>query len=139
MLLLGLFVVTAPTGSVAQPNPPNPGLVNGSYEVIFSGYLSGRGRATVNPRNVLINAPQIGDEKGANGNFRATCTRNGNHFTGTGSAPGGTVTVKGRLDPANKSLNAARISFTYIISNGSTGRAAGNGPPRGSGTGKGKQ
>ena len=139
MLLLGLFVVTAPTGSVAQPKPPNPGLVNGLYEVIFSGYLTGRGKANVNPRTVIITAPQIGDEKGANGNFRATCTRNGNHFSGTGSAPGGTVTVKGRLDPSNKSLHAARISVTYIISNGNTGRAAGNGPPRSSGGGKGKQ
>ena len=139
MLLLGLFVVTAPTGLVAQPKPPNPGLVLGNYEVIFSGYLTGRGTATVTPRDVIIKAPQIGDEKGKDGNFHAKCTRNGNHFTGTGSAPGGTVTVKGRLDPANKSLSAARISFTYIISNGSTGRAAGNGPPRSNGTGKGKQ
>jgi hypothetical protein len=130
MLLLGVFVITAPTGSVAQTRPTIE-KVNGAYTVVFAGYLTGRGTANVSARNVIINAPQIGDEKGANGNFHAKCTRSGNHFTGTGSAPGGTVTVKGRVDPSNKSLRSARISFTYVISSVKTGRAVGdqNGKP----------
>jgi hypothetical protein len=138
MLLLGLFVITAPTDSAAQGRPRSPGLVNGSYEVVFAGFLTGSGRANVSQQGVMIIAAQIGNEKGANGNFNVKCTRNGNHFTGTGSAPGGTVTIKGRLDPSNRALQAARISFTYMISNGKSGRAAGNGPPRGPGGGNGK-
>jgi hypothetical protein len=128
MFLLGLVVVTAPTGSVAQTRPSGAAAaakVNGRYEIVFAGYLSGRGNGVVGGPNVIIQG-QVTDETGATGNFIARCKRNGNYFRGTGSAPGGSVTVKGRLDPSNKSLRAARLTCTYIISSAKTGRIAGD-------------
>ena len=125
LLLLGI-ILTAPTGSVAQPgqNPPVE-KVNGGYALVFAGFYTGSGNGAVTPKQVIVQG-RVTDETGATGNFIVRCPRNGNHFRGTGNAPGGSVTVTGRLDPYNKSLKASRLSFTYIVS-GKTGRGAGHG------------
>lgn len=126
MLLLGALIVTAPIGSVAQTQPAAKNSVNGAYRLLFAGYVTGRGTAAVGQKRVVI-IGQVTDEAGASGNFRAQCPRNGNYFSGAGTAPGGaTVTVKGRLDPSNKSLRAARLTCTYIVSNAKAGRIAGD-------------
>jgi hypothetical protein len=125
MLILGIVVVTAPSGSIAQQTRPSSTRVTGSYELVFAGYFNGRGNGNANPKFVIITG-QVADDAGASGNFQAKCTRNGNLFSGTASGPsGGTITIKGRLDPPSKALPKPRLSFTYIASNGNTGRGAG--------------
>lgn len=127
MLVLGVVVVTAPSGSIAQQTKPSSTRVNGPYELVFAGYFTGRGNGIANPKLVIING-EVTDDAGASGRFQARCTRNGNLFSGTASGPsGGTITVKGRLDPPSKALPKPRLSFTYIASTGKTGRGVGNG------------
>ena len=122
LVLLGL-VVTCPPHSAAQTRP-SPDKVFGSYELAFAGYYTGKGNGTVTPKTVMIRGKVTNDD-GSIGNFFATCKRDGNHFSGTGSGPGVSVNVTGRLDPSNKRLSAARLTCTYVGSSGQAGRVAG--------------
>lgn len=139
LVLLGLVITSVP-GPAAQTRP-SPEKVNGNYVLVFGGYYTGRGNGTVGARSVTIRG-NVTDESGATGNFVATCKRDGNHFSGTGSGPGFSVTIRGRLDPSSqgssqgsgkgsgkglgKGLRAARLTCTYIAAGGKAGRVAGD-------------
>ena len=122
LVLLGL-VVTCPPDSAAQTRP-SADKVFGSYKLTFAGYYTGEGSGTVTPKTVMIRGKVTNDD-GTSGNFFATCKRDGYHFSGTGSGPGVSVNVVGRIDPSNKRLTAARLTCTYVASSGQAGRVAG--------------
>ena len=124
LVLLGL-VITCPPDSAAQTKPsPNIDRVLGAYKLSFAGYYTGEGNGTVTPKTVMIRG-RVTNDDGSTGNFFATCKRDGNHFSGTGSGPGVSVKVTGRLDPANKRPSASRLTCTYVASSGQAGRVAG--------------
>jgi hypothetical protein len=102
-----------------------PSSMTGSYAVITRGHLSGSGHAAVGAKSVTITI-QVTDADGNSGTLVAPNLKMANNrFRGTGTAMGQPITISGRIDASGGALRAPRITCTYSIGQGKTGRIVG--------------
>jgi hypothetical protein len=99
--------------------------IQGAYKLQFKGCYIGGGNAAVGAKSVTITA-HLTDDSGNQGNLTAAnMPLDHNRFNGTSTAFGLTITLIGRVDPADATLPNARIVCTYQVSSDKTGRAVG--------------
>lgn len=145
---LGLaWCSTARAGGGGDPSRPNhPERYSGIYKVLVRGYWTGEGRATVTDKKVEIGPIAVKDDSGHSGTLAISPMPLVNRrFTGTGTVTGTgiSITIEGRVDPADdhdagasdpsKShrhggedvLTNARFGATYITGANHGGRLSG--------------
>jgi hypothetical protein len=128
---------------LAAPTMAGPAsAVNGTYTILVRGYYNSDGgaSASVSGDQVTINAPNVKADSGLAGQFTATCSLTGDHFSGVARLAGGPpMKIQGRVeaaDPTNKNNNQqpaapdaividARINATFVDINGHGGRISG--------------
>jgi hypothetical protein len=103
-----------------------PKQVNGSYQVIVSGFYKGEGHVAVGAGSVNINV-RVTSESGQQGRLHAPrLVRDGNYFSGQGTLLGHTVTLTGRLEPPDgQVVLVSRLSCHLEVSDGHYGLIAG--------------
>lgn len=140
MLLLGVLL-TCPSASFAKK--PNPTTYVGTFTVNIRGYWNGQGTAYVGTNTLQIEAT-VTDDNGNVGTLSTPAlTVTDNHFSGTGTVCGVSMTINGRVEaqdpPPTKGggkgkgkgnpsqdqvLTDARLGATFVA-NGHGGRIAG--------------
>lgn len=129
VLLMSAVAVSAPGGN-GKGNNSNPGKghaygkkrqsrsQNGSYTARVAGYFTGLGTAEVGDESVSLRVG-LTAPGGISGELRAeNLAINGPYFSGTGTAIGKAVVIRGRLDAAK----ASRLVATFRSSDGRLGR-----------------
>ena len=92
--------------ALAQGPAPS---ASGVYKVIVRGYYSGDGIATVSAGGSVSITATVKDDNGISGQLIANqITLVGDHFKGTGTVPGGTVQVSGRVEAADPAAPAPK-------------------------------
>ena len=104
-----------------------PDTITGSYQATARGSYQGEARVIVSSQSVDVHLRLENTESGVSGTVELTrLPLKRNHFRGTGSLSGLTVTVSGRVDaPDGRVVTKARVLGTIKVSDGRHGRFAG--------------
>jgi hypothetical protein len=125
ILMLGATSYVLAAGPGRGPLRDNPTL-HGPYTIEFRGLFKGTGRATVSAVNVNINPVQLRAADGSLVSFHApNLRRDGNRFSGTGTARNRSVRIVGRIDPPTDASPKARLVCTFETADNEYGRALG--------------
>lgn len=106
---------------------PSEDRINGAYNVVAAGYVTGTGNAAVGASSINITM-EVQDIYGESGRFHAQGFLENGRFAITGTVLGQAVTVEGRVDPRETRdgvMVPARISSTFRTADGSYGRICG--------------
>jgi hypothetical protein len=119
-ILSGLLFV-----SRGAADPPAHDDTPGPYKLTFKGCFSGKGKATVNPKFIMIKADLV-DEQGNAVDFSVQKIDLENHrFHDRVNVAGKIIMISGRVDPSGGALLKARINCTFGAPDVGYGRAVG--------------
>lgn len=114
-------------GGPDDPPEQTPANCDGQYLTYVKGFFTGSGTSNVSGDAISIQASVVGAD-GVKGSLSApSLALTGDHFTGSGTANGISLTFTGRIDgySSDNNFKGARILVLYTDGNGHGGRIAG--------------